>query len=67
MKGVILYDECIFKDEEITENDLYFMCYIIERISRTLHRRNRDVVNAIGYDELAKKLVLQVCSTVKIL
>ncbi|WP_252247537.1 hypothetical protein [Clostridium sp. ZBS4] len=45
-----------FKDEEITENDLYFMCYIIERISRTLHRRNRDVVNAIGYDELAKKI-----------
>ncbi|WP_252250635.1 hypothetical protein [Clostridium sp. ZBS13] len=45
-----------FKDEEITENDLYFMCYIIERISRTLHTRNRDVVNAIGYDELAKKI-----------
>ncbi|WP_252244144.1 MULTISPECIES: hypothetical protein [unclassified Clostridium] len=45
-----------FKDEEITENDLYFMCYIIERISRTLHRRNRDVVNTIGYDELAKKI-----------
>ena len=47
-----------FKDEEIEENDLYFMCYIIERIARTLHTRNRDVVNAIGYDELVKKISL---------
>lgn len=47
-----------FEDEEITENDLYFMCYIIERVSRTLHVRNRDVVNAIGYDELTKKIGL---------
>lgn len=47
-----------FEDEEITENDLYFMCYIIERVSRTLHVRNRDVVNAIGYDELTKKISL---------
>ncbi|NFO14930.1 hypothetical protein FDB34_12150 [Clostridium botulinum] len=47
-----------FKDEEITENDLYFMCYIIERIARTLHTRNRNVVNAISYDELVKKISL---------
>ncbi len=47
-----------FKDEEIKEDDLYFMCYMIERVARTLHTRNRDVVNAIGYDELAKKISL---------
>ena len=34
------------------------MCYMIERIARTLHTRNRDVVNAISYDELAKKISL---------
>lgn len=48
-----------FEDEEIKENDLYFMCYIIERIARTLHTRNRDVVNAIGYDELVKTISLE--------
>lgn len=47
-----------FKDEEIKEDDLYFICYIIERIARTLHARNRDVVNAIGYNELLKKISL---------
>ena len=47
-----------FEDEEIKENDLYFMCYIIERIARTLKTRNREVINAIGYDELIKKISL---------
>ena len=55
-----------FKDEEIKEDDLYFMCYMIERVARTLQTRNRDVVNAIGYDELAKKSAWQVCYAVKI-
>ena len=45
-----------FPDEDITENDLYFMCYIIERIARELHQRNKYVVNQIGYDELVKKI-----------
>ena len=45
-----------FPDEEISENDLYFMCYMIERIARELHQRNKYVVNAIGYDELIKKI-----------
>ena len=45
-----------FPDEEISENDLYFMCYMIERIARELHQRNKYVVNAIGYDELTKKI-----------
>ncbi len=45
-----------FPDEDITENDLYFMCYIIERIARELHQKNKYVVNKIGYDELVKKI-----------
>lgn len=47
-----------FPDEEITEDDLYFMCYMIEKTARTLHVRNREVVNSIGYDELVKKISL---------
>lgn len=45
-----------FPDEKITENDLYFMCYMIERVARELHQRNKYVVNAIGYDELVNKI-----------
>ncbi len=47
-----------FKDEEIKEDDLYFMCYMIEKVARNLHVRNKDVVNAIGYDELVKNISL---------
>lgn len=45
-----------FPDEDITENDLYFMCYMVERIARELHQKNKYVVNAIGYDELVNKI-----------
>ena len=45
-----------FPDEEITENDLFFMCSMVERVARKLHRRNKYVVNAIGYDELVHLL-----------
>ena len=41
-----------FPDEEITVNDLYFICYMIERVARKLHQRNRYVVNRIGKEEL---------------
>ena len=37
-----------FQDEEITTNDLYFICYMIERVARKLHQKNCYVVNAIG-------------------
>lgn len=37
-----------FPDEEITTNDLYFVCYMIERLARRLHQKNRYVVNKIG-------------------
>lgn len=41
-----------FPEEEITVNDLYFICYMIERVARKLHQRNRYVVNRIGKEEL---------------
>ncbi len=40
-----------FLDEPVTENDLYFLCYMIERISRRLHRHNSYIVNTISKDQ----------------
>lgn len=47
-----------FPDEEVTENDLYFLCYMIERIARKLHQRNKYVVNAIPYEEWMRLISL---------
>ncbi|MFI3208210.1 MAG: hypothetical protein R3Y40_03670 [Eubacteriales bacterium] len=47
-----------FQDEEIQEDDLYFVCYMIERIARRLKQRNSYVVNAIGKAELERALSL---------
>lgn len=41
-----------FPDEEITKNDLYFMCYMVERVARKIKQHNAYVVNAIGEAEL---------------
>ena len=41
-----------FPEEEIVADDLYFMCYMIERVARKLHQHNKYVINAIGKDEL---------------
>lgn len=41
-----------FPDEEIQVNDLYFMCYMIERVARRVHQKNKYVVNIIGKNEL---------------
>lgn len=41
-----------FPDEEIKINDLYFICYMIERVARKLHQKNRYVVNTIGKENL---------------
>lgn len=41
-----------FPDEEIQANDLYFMCYMIERVARHVRQKNRYVVNTIGKSEL---------------
>lgn len=37
-----------FPEEEITIDDLYFTCYMIERVARQLKQHNKYVVNAIG-------------------
>ena len=47
-----------FKSENITENDLFFVCYMIERVARKLHQPNKYVVDAMGYDELYRQLSL---------
>lgn len=47
-----------FLDQEITEDDLYFLCYIIECTARRLHQRNQYVVDAMGYEEISKKMSL---------
>lgn len=41
-----------FPDEEIEVNDLYFICYMIERVARRIHQKNKYVVNTIGRNEL---------------
>ena len=40
-----------FPEEDIEKDDLFFVCYMIERVARHLHQRNRYVVNTIGKDE----------------
>ena len=47
-----------FKSEHITENDLLFVCYMIERVARKLHQPNKYVVETMGYDELYRQLSL---------
>ena len=47
-----------FPKEHVTEDDLYFVCYMIERVARKLGQPNRYVVNALGYDELYRQLSL---------
>lgn len=47
-----------FADEQITDNDLYFICYMIERVARKLHQKNKYVVNAIEKDEWRKLISL---------
>ena len=44
-----------FPDEQITTDDLYFVCYMTERIARRLKQPNSYVINAMGHDGLEKK------------
>lgn len=41
-----------FEDEEILINDLYFICYMIERVARHLKQKNKYVVNSIGREAI---------------
>ena len=47
-----------FPEEQVSVNDLYFTCYMVERIARQLKQPNKYVVNAMGHDELTKKMSL---------
>ena len=47
-----------FPDEEVTVNDLYFVCYMVERIARQLKQPNKYVVNTLGKQVLQEKLSL---------
>lgn len=49
---MILLTNKYFPDEDIKKNDLYFICYMIERIARKLHQKNSYIVNSIGKEEL---------------
>jgi len=48
----------LYFDEDVTENDLYFLCYMIERIARKLKQRNSYVVNKISKDEWSRLISL---------
>lgn len=50
-----------FPDETISENDLYFVCSMIERTARQLKQPNKYVVNKMGHEALAEKLSLAAC------
>ena len=52
-----------FPNEQVKTDDLYFVCYMVERIARQLKQPNKYVVNMLGHDELAKKYRLQTYST----
>lgn len=47
-----------FEDEDISENDLYFMCYMVERVARRIHQHNAYVVGHIGGPELMRLISL---------
>lgn len=45
-----------FPDEEIGFNELYFVCYMIERTARHLKQPNRYVVEKLGKEALERQL-----------
>lgn len=47
-----------FAEEEITDNDLYFLCYMIERLARKLHQPNCYILNKIAKDEWVRLISL---------
>ena len=47
-----------FENEEVAEDDLFFLCYMIERVARKLHQRNKYVVNQISETEWMRLISL---------
>ncbi len=47
-----------FENEEISKNDLYFLCYMVERLARRLHQHNAYIINKIPYSEWMRLISL---------
>lgn len=47
-----------FKEDTITKNDLFFICYMVERVARKIHQPNAYVIDAIGYENLVREISL---------
>ena len=45
-----------FDDEQLSYNDLCFVCYMIERVARRMHQRGCYVVDRMGTDGLWHEL-----------
>lgn len=45
-----------FPNEEISPDDVFFVCSMIERVARRIKQPNKYVVNAMGYEELCRQL-----------
>lgn len=45
-----------FSDEQLSFNDLYFVCYMIERVARKIHQRNSYVTEKLGAEGLLHEL-----------
>lgn len=41
---------------KITNNDVLFVCFMIEKVARQLHQKNKYVVNALGREGLERSL-----------
>ena len=57
-KELLSMTNIFFPDEQISVNDLFFLCYMIERVARKLHQKNKYVVNAISKDEWRRLISL---------
>lgn len=47
-----------FEEETITKNDLFFICYMVERVARNIHQPNAYVIDTIGYENLVREISL---------
>lgn len=47
-----------FEDEVVAQDDLFFLCYMIERVGRKLKQRNAYIVNKISKQEWMRLISL---------
>ncbi|MCD8039449.1 MAG: hypothetical protein LUE96_10260 [Lachnospiraceae bacterium] len=48
----------VFEDETVTDDDLYFICYMVERVGRKICQKNKYIVNKIEYNEWLRLISL---------